>query len=552
MDGGVETTGYFFNRIGNFTEGCAVMSRLYRKFKQVAVFTAFCRFGDRFQIAGNSLRITNASQFFQTFNLCITNSGIVDGQYVQRIFLRQTVLVQADNGFLTAVDIRLTAGSAFFDAHLRQAGRNSFCHAAQSFDFLDMRPGTADDFICQVFYIVGTAPRINDLAGFCFILDIKLCITCQTCGKVGRQRDSFVKRVGMERLGMAQSRRHGFHTSTGDIIERILFRQRPAGCLGMGTKCHGFRILRAELFQNFCPENAGRSHLCDFHKIVLALIPEERQTFGEGIDRKTRLFTAADVFHAIRQCITDFKVTGSAAFLDMVTGNGDTVELRHIVGGIFENITDDTHGHGRRINVSITNHELFQDIILDRACQNLLVYALFDTGTDEECQNRKNGAVHRHGYGHLVQRNACEEDIHIKHGADGYACFADVTDNTGVIRIIAAVGRKVKCDRQPFLACRQVSAVERIRFFSSGEPCVLAYRPRAEYIHRRVRSAQERRDTAHVIQVIALVIHIFAVERTYRNTFHRIFIESIIIFARRFFQFRFPFVIRTMGMFFKV
>ena len=67
----------------------------------------------------------------------------------------------------------------------------------------------------------------------------------------------------------------------------------------------------------------------------------------------------------------------------MVTGNGDTVELRHIVGGIFENITDDTHGHGRRINVSITNHELFQDIILDRACQNLLVYALFDTGTDE-------------------------------------------------------------------------------------------------------------------------------------------------------------------------
>ena len=158
---------------------------------------------------------------------------------------------------------------------------------------------------------------------------------------------------------MTQSRRHGFHTSTGDIIERILFRQRPAGCLGMGTKCHGFRILRAKLFQNLCPENAGRSHLCDFHEIVLALVPEEGQTFSEGIDRKSRFFAAADVFHAVCQRITDFKVTGSAAFLDMVTGNGDTVELRHIVGGIFENITDDTHGHGRRINVSITNHEFF-------------------------------------------------------------------------------------------------------------------------------------------------------------------------------------------------
>ena len=236
----------------------------------------------------------------------------------------------------------------------------------------------------------------------------------------------------------------------------------------------------------------------------------------------------------------------------MVTGNGDTVELRHIVGGIFENITDDTHGHGRRINVSITNHELFQDIILDRACQNLLVYALLDAGTDEECQNRKNGTVHRHGYGHLIQRNACEKDIHIKHGAYRYARLTDVTDNTGVIRIVAAVGRKVECDRQPFLTCCQVSAIERIGFFRCGEPCVLAYRPWAEYIHRGVRSAKERRDTAHVIQVVALVIHIFAVERTYRNTFHRIFIESIIIFTCGFFQFRFPFVIRTMGMFFKV
>ena len=93
--------------------------------------------------------------------------------------------------------------------------------------------------------------------------------------------------------------------------------------------------------------------------IETSVIPEEGQTFSEGIDRKTRLFTAADVFHAVCQRITDFKVTGSAAFLDMVTGNGDTVELRHIVGGIFENITDDTHRSCWWIDVRITYHELF-------------------------------------------------------------------------------------------------------------------------------------------------------------------------------------------------
>lgn len=76
MDGSVETAGYFFNRIGNFTEGRTVMSRLYRKFKQVTVFTAFCRFGDCFQIAGNSLRITDASQFSRRL-ICALRTAVL-------------------------------------------------------------------------------------------------------------------------------------------------------------------------------------------------------------------------------------------------------------------------------------------------------------------------------------------------------------------------------------------------------------------------------------------------------------------------------------------
>ena len=320
----------------------------------------------------------------------------------------------------------------------------------------------------------------------------------------------------------------------------------------MGTECHGFRVFRTELFQNLCPENTSRSHLCNFHEIVLALIPEEGQTFCESIDRKSCFFAATDIFHTVCQSVTDFQVAGSAAFLDMVSGNGDTVELRHIFRCIFENITDNTHGHSRRINVGVTNHEFFQDIVLNRTGENLFIYALFESGGDEECQNRKYGTVHCHGNGHLVQRDTCEKNVHIEHGANGNACFTYVADNTGVIRIIAAVCREVECNGQPFLACCQVSAVKCVRFFCCGEPCILTYCPGTEYVHGGVRSAQERRDTAHKVQMVAAVIYIFCIKRSYGDTFHGHFIKIVIGLARCFFQTLFPFIIRTMGMFFQV
>ena len=524
MDDCIEAAGYFFDSVGNFAQGCTVMSSLYSSFQQVAVVTGFSAFGDSFQIATNSFRIADASQFFQTFNLSVTYSGVIDGENVQRIFLSQSVLVQADNGFAAGVDICLTTSGAFFDTHLRKAGGNSLGHAAQCFDFLDMSPSAFDDLVGEVFHIVGAAPWVDDLADFGFILNVELGVTSQTCGEVGRQCDSFVERVGMQGLGVTESCGHSFHTGTADVVEWILFSKGPAGGLGVSTQSHGFRIFCAEALQDLCPQYASSTHLCDFHEVVLALIPEEGQTLCEGIDRQACFFAAADVFHAVCQGIADFQIASSAAFLDVVAGNGNGVELRHVFGGVFENITDDTHGHSRRVNVGVTYHEFLQDIVLDGAGKDLLVYALFDTCGNEECQNRKYGAVHGHGYGHLVQRNAVEEDVHIEHGAYGYACFTNVADYAGVIRIVAAVGRKVECDGQTFLACCQVSLVESVGFFSGGEACVLTDGPWTEYVHGGVWSTEERRDTTHEVQMVAAVIYIFGIEGSDRDVFHCWFI----------------------------
>ena len=233
----------------------------------------------------------------------------------------------------------------------------------------------------------------------------------------------------------------------------------------------------------------------------------------------------------------------------MVTGNGNGVELRHVVGGVLENVADNTHGHIRRINVGVTNHEFLQNIVLDGTGHDLLVYALFLTGYDEEGQDRKNGAVHGHGYGHLVQRNAGEQDVHVQHGANGYACFTNVAYYTGVIRVVAAMRRQVEGDRQTFLTGCQVAAVESVGFFCSGETSILTNRPGTEYVHGGIRPTQERRNTAHEIQMVAGRVNVLGVQRINRDTFQGSAFQGIPVFTGFLLQAFLPVLIRTMGMF---
>ena len=192
----------------------------------------------------------------------------------------------------------------------------------------------------------------------------------------------------------------------------------------------------------------------------------------------------------------------------MITGNRDTVEFGHISGGIFENITDDAHGSCRRIDIGITNHEFFQNVVLDRTCHNWFVYALFFTSQDIEGQYRQHCAVHCHWYRHLIQRNAGEKNLHIQNGVNGNTGFTYVTDNARMIGVITAVSCKVKCDRQTFLPCRQVTAIESIWFFCSREACILTYCPGFGYIHRWIRPTQKWRDTCHIMQMFAVFIGI--------------------------------------------
>ena len=64
------------------------------------------------------------------------------------------------------------------------------------------------EFVSQPLDVIRAAPGIDDAGGAGFLLQDDLSIARDAGGKIGRQRQRLVERIGMQRLGLALRRRH--------------------------------------------------------------------------------------------------------------------------------------------------------------------------------------------------------------------------------------------------------------------------------------------------------------------------------------------------------
>ena len=195
---------------------------------------------------------------------------------------------------------------------------------------------------------------------------------------------------------------------------------------------------------------------------------------------------------------------------------------------VFDDVGHDPHARLGRIDVGVAHHELFEDVVLDGARQRLKSHALFLASHDVTGHDRQYGTVHRHRHAHLVERYAVEEDQHVLDRIDGHASLADVADDSRVIAVVAAMRCEVERDRQPHLAPGQVGSIERVGFFGSGEPGVLANRPGAVRVHGGPRPPHERRHAGDPAQMSETVEVVFGVERLHIDAFggrHRQLVE---------------------------
>ena len=244
-------------------------------------------------------------------------------------------------------------------------------------------------------------------------------------------------------------------------------------------------------FHQLRPQQAGGPQLGGFHEEVHADGEEEGQARREFVDVHACGQRCTHILDAVGDGVAEFLYAGRAGFLHVIAGNRNRVKARHVLRGIADDVGHDAHRRFGRIYISVPHHEFFQDVVLQRAGQLLRRYTLFLGGDDVHRHDRQNGAVHRHRYRHLVERDAVEQDLHVFDGVDGNAGFTDIAHHSRMVGVVAAVSSQVESDRQALLTGGQILAIERVGFFGSGEARILTHRPGAAGIHRCTRAAHE-------------------------------------------------------------
>ena len=138
------------------------------------------------------------------------------------------VFVHSDQRLLASVYAGLRAGGGFFDPQLRDALLDRQCHAACLFHFADVLPRPPRQVVGEPFHIVAAAPRVGHSAQPRFLLQEQLRVAGHPCRKVGRQRQSLVKRVGVERLSVPAHSSHRLHAGAYDVVVHIGGGETPA------------------------------------------------------------------------------------------------------------------------------------------------------------------------------------------------------------------------------------------------------------------------------------------------------------------------------------
>ena len=76
--------------------------------------------------------------------------------------------------------------------------------------------------------------------------------------------------------------------------------------------------------------------------------------------------------------------------------------------------------------------------------------------------------------GHLVERDAVEQDLHVLDGVDGDTRLADVADHARMIGVVAAVRGEVERTLTPWPPAGERAAVEGVGLLGGREARVLA------------------------------------------------------------------------------
>ena len=489
---------HLLQRVADLSHGGPGPSRVYRESQQVGVFgtdgpVGAC--GQRFQCTPAGLVVPVGPQPFQPGDLGGPHFGVVHLQHLDALLTVHLVAVHPHHGLGAGVDAGLGAGGGLLDAHLGDSGLDGLGHATSGLHLADVLPGPLGQVVGEPLHVVRAAPGVGHPAGARLVLQQELGVAGDPGGEIGGQGQGFVQGVGVQRLGVALRGRHGLDGGADHIVEHVLGGEAPPRGLAVGAQRQRPGVGRVERAHQLGPQQAGDPQLGHLHEEVHADAPEEAEPGGKGVDVQPRVQPGSHVLHPVGQGVGQLQVEGGPGLLHVVAGDGDGVELGHVGRGEGEDVGDDPYRRRRRVDEGVADHELLQDVVLDGPAQLFWRHPLLFAGHDVHGQNRQHRPVHGHRHGHLIQRDAVEQDLHVEDGVDGHSGHPHIPAHPRVVGVVAPMGGQVEGHRQALLPGRQVSAVEGVGVLGGGESGVLADGPRLGGVHGGVWTPQVGRQS---------------------------------------------------------
>ena len=255
---------------------------------------------------------------------------------------------------------------------------------------------------------------------------------------------------------------------------------------------HRPRVLRPEaLLHDRRPHPARDAELGDLLEQLRPGGEEEGEASGEGVDIEATSDRGIDIGDRVGQREGQLLGSRRPGLPHVIARDRDRVPLRELGGAELEDIGDEAHRRPRREDVGAPRDVLLEDVVLGRAADGGPRHALGLGRCHVEGQQDRRRGVDRHRRADLAERQAVEQDRHVGQAGDRHPDTADLALRLRRVGVVAHLGRQVEGDRQPGLPLREQVAETLVGLLGRREARVLAHRPEAAAVHRRLDASGE-------------------------------------------------------------
>src|SRR5207237_2955142 len=147
-----------------------------------------------------------------------------------------------------------------------------------------------------------------------------------------------------------------------------------------------------------------------------------------------------------------FLQSGRASLAYVVAAHGNRVVLRHMARTELEGVDDEFHRGAYRVNPLLLRDVLLEYVVLERARNFSEVRALLLGDDQIHREQDGRGRVYRLRDRDLFERDAVEENFHVRERRDGDAALADLALRERRVGVVAHERRQVVGDGESGLA----------------------------------------------------------------------------------------------------